>query len=59
VLAPYRPADRALQQRIAALRGRGIVVVEDLPGHARHRSELSCERVLVYRNARWVIQKQD
>jgi len=59
VLAPYRPADRALQKRIAALRGRGIVVVEDLPGHARHRDELDCDRELVRRQGRWVIRKAD
>lgn len=57
VLAPYRPDDRALQQRIAVLRGRGMVVVEDLPGHARHRAELACDRELVRRKGRWVIQK--
>lgn len=57
VLAPYRPADRLLQQRIAALRGRGLVVIEDLPGHARFRRELGCERELVRRGGRWVLQK--
>jgi ATP phosphoribosyltransferase regulatory subunit len=48
-----------LQQRIAALRGRGIVVVEDLPGHARHRLELDCDRELIRRKGRWVMQKRD
>jgi ATP phosphoribosyltransferase regulatory subunit len=57
VLAPYRPGDRALQQRIAALRGRGMVVIEDLPGHARHRADLGCDRELVRRKGRWIIQK--
>jgi ATP phosphoribosyltransferase regulatory subunit len=57
VLAPYRPADRALQQRIAALRGRGLVVIEDLPGHARFRRELGCARELQRRNGRWVLRK--
>jgi ATP phosphoribosyltransferase regulatory subunit len=57
VLAPYRPADRALTQRIAALRSRGIVVIEDLPGHARFRGELGCDRELVRRGGRWVLQK--
>jgi len=57
VLAPYRPADRTLTQRIAALRGRGIVVIEDLPGHARFRSELACDRELVKRAGRWIVQK--
>lgn len=57
VLAPHRPDDRALQQRIAALRGRGVVVVEDLPGHARYRGELGCERELVRRKGRWIVQR--
>ena len=58
VLAPYRPADRALTQRIAALRSRGIVVIEDLPGHARFRGELECDRELVLRAGRWAVQKR-
>ncbi len=57
VRAPYRPSDRALAQRIAVLRGRGIVVIEDLPGHARFRGELGCDRELVRRGGRWVLQK--
>ncbi len=57
VLAPYRPRDGALQRSIAALRGRGTVVIEDLPGHTRFRGELACERALVRRAGRWVIQK--
>ena len=57
VLAPCRPADRLLQQRIAALRGRGLVVVEELPGHARSRRELGCTRELVRRNGRWVLRE--
>ncbi len=56
VLAPYRPADRLLQQRIAALRGRGLVVIVDLPGHARFRGELGCERELVRSGGRWIMQ---
>ena len=57
VLAPYRPQDAALQRSIAELRARGTVVIEDLPGHARFRGELACERALVRSNGRWVIQK--
>ncbi len=59
VLAPYRPGDRALQQRIAGLRARGIVVVEEMPGHARFRGELDCARRMVRRNGRWILQKID
>ncbi|MGA0024695.1 MAG: ATP phosphoribosyltransferase regulatory subunit [Burkholderiales bacterium] len=57
VLAPYRPGDQALQRRIAALRGRGTIVVEDLPGHARYRGELGCDRQLVRRQGRWTVIK--
>jgi len=57
VLAPYCPNDGALQRRIAGLRSRGVVVIEDLPGHARYRGELGCERVLARRGGRWIIQK--
>jgi len=59
VLAPYRPADRALQRRIAALRSRGVVVIEDMPGHARFRDELGCARELVRRAGRWALQKRN
>ncbi len=57
VLAPYRPQDSALQRAIAGLRARGTVVIEDLPGHSRFRSELGCERVLVRHNGRWTARK--
>ncbi len=59
VLAPYRPADRDLARRIALLRSRGIVVIEDLPGHVRFRGELDCDRELVRRGGRWVLQKKN
>lgn len=57
VLAPYRPDDRALQKRISGLRQKGVIVIEDLPGHARYRAELACDRLLARRAGRWVIQK--
>jgi len=59
VLAPYRPADTLLQRRIAALRGKGTVVVEEMPGHARFRNELACDRVLVKRGGQWIIREID
>jgi hypothetical protein len=34
-----------------------MVVVEELPGHARHRAELGCDRELVRSKGRWLIQK--
>jgi ATP phosphoribosyltransferase regulatory subunit len=57
VLAPYKPRDKALQTRIAALRGRGVTVVVDLPGHAGTRRELRCDRRLMRRAGKWVVEK--
>lgn len=57
VLAPYLPNDAGLQRRIAALRARGEVVIVDLPGHAGSRSELGCNRKLVRRAGKWLIEK--
>ena len=57
VLAPYAPNDGALQRRIAALRARGTPVVVELPGHASTRSELGCDRRLVRRDGKWVVEK--
>ncbi|HET7596028.1 MAG TPA: ATP phosphoribosyltransferase regulatory subunit, partial [Burkholderiales bacterium] len=57
ILAPYLPRNAALQRRIEALRRRGEIVIEDLPGHAAARSELTCDRRLVRRGGRWIIVK--
>jgi len=57
VLAPYAPRDAALQRRIDALRSRGTVVVVDLPGHAGVRDETGCDRRLVRRAGKWVVEK--
>jgi ATP phosphoribosyltransferase regulatory subunit len=55
ILAPFAPRDRVLQARIAQLRARGTVVIEDLPGHRGQRAELGCDRRLVKRSGRWVV----
>jgi len=57
VLAPYRPADAALQRAVDALRARGEVVVDDLPGHAGTRGELGCNRRLEKRRGKWILKK--
>jgi ATP phosphoribosyltransferase regulatory subunit len=57
IRAPYRPRSGALRRRMEALRGRGEVVIEDLPGHARARAELGCDRRLVLRAGKWIVQK--
>jgi ATP phosphoribosyltransferase regulatory subunit len=57
VLAPYSPRNAQLQRRIAALRARGEVVIVDLPWHAGARAELGCDRRLVSRGGKWVIER--
>lgn len=57
ILAPYAVRDLRLQRRIDALRARGEVVVVDLPGHARSRAELGCDRKLVRRAGKWLVEK--
>ena len=58
ILAPHRPRDAALRRRVAALRGRGEAVIEDLPGHSGTRDELGCDRRLVRRGGKWAVEKQ-
>lgn len=58
VLAPWRPGDSALQRRIAALRQRGTVVIEELPGHAAARDELACDHALVRKGGQWVLRRR-
>ena len=57
ILAPYLPRNAALQRRIESLRNRGEIVVEDLPGHAGTGSDSGCDRRLVRRDGRWVVEK--
>lgn len=57
VLAPYAPSDKALSRRVGALRAAGTPVVIELPGHDRSRAELQCNKRLVRRAGRWVIEK--
>jgi ATP phosphoribosyltransferase regulatory subunit len=57
VLAPYAPNDPVLQRRIAALRARGTAVIVELPGHADTRGESGCDRRLVRREGKWLLEK--
>jgi ATP phosphoribosyltransferase regulatory subunit len=59
VRAPYLPGNADLQKRIGALRKAGHVVIVDLPGHAKSRAELACDRCLVLREGKWVVVKPD
>ena len=57
VLAPYAPQDAALQRRISALRQAGEIVVVDLPGHEKARTELGCDRRLQRVNGQWKVMR--
>ena len=58
ILAPYS-RDPALQNKIAALRDSGEIVVIDLPGHETARGELNCDRLLTLRNGLWEVDRID
>ncbi|MBS0335425.1 MAG: ATP phosphoribosyltransferase regulatory subunit [Proteobacteria bacterium] len=54
ILAPA-VRDARLAKKVAALRARGVVVVEELPGHEKFRSELGCTRRLAKQDGAWVL----
>jgi ATP phosphoribosyltransferase regulatory subunit len=56
ILAPENGRDAKLVAKVAALRRAGEIVIEELPGHARHQRELGCTRVLVKRGGRWQVR---
>ena len=56
VLAPYLPADAALQAEVARLRAGGAIVVSDLPGHEANRAELNCSQRLVVKVGTWTLE---
>ncbi len=55
ILAPHVD-DGALAAEIAALRAGGEVVVVALPGHEGTWNEAGCDRLLVMRDGRWVVE---
>jgi len=55
ILAPWE-SDAALQDKIAALRGAGEVVVHALPGHDKASWQPCCNRELTRRNGAWVVE---
>ncbi len=57
ILAPCANGKAKLAAKIEALRRAGEVVIEELPGHARHRRELGCTRQLVQRRGAWVVER--
>ena len=57
ILAPCANGNAKLAAKIEALRRAGQVVIEELPGHARHRRELGCSRELVRARGAWVVRR--
>jgi ATP phosphoribosyltransferase regulatory subunit len=57
IRAPCANGDAKLAAKVAALRAAGAVVIEELPGHARHRRELGCTRELVLERGTWVVKR--
>ena len=55
ILAPAPRGDAKLAKKIASLRNRGEIVVEDLPGHEKFRAELGCTRRLVREDGVWIV----
>jgi ATP phosphoribosyltransferase regulatory subunit len=56
ILAPCGVPDAQLQALVATLRGQGEVVMTALPGHDGTWREAGCDRALVRRDGRWVVQ---
>jgi ATP phosphoribosyltransferase regulatory subunit len=56
ILAPCVPPDAQLQALVATLRAQGEVVMTALPGHDGTWREAGCDRALVRRDGRWVVE---
>jgi len=55
ILAPWQH-DEGLRASVVALRDAGEVVIQALPGHDHALDEFACDRVLVERNGKWVVE---
>lgn len=56
ILAPWGE-DSGLRAAIVALRTKGEIVIEALPGHDGSWQETGCDRQLVLRDGRWAVEK--
>ncbi len=54
IFAPYS-ADKDLQAAIEVLRADGHVIIQELPGHEQHRTELGCDRRLEKQGSQWQV----
>lgn len=55
ILAPW-PQDADLQDAVARLRAAGEIVVAALPGHEGTWAEAGCDRQLVLRQGKWIVE---
>jgi ATP phosphoribosyltransferase regulatory subunit len=56
ILAPVVAIDAALTEAVSALRAAGETVIEALPGHEGTWSEAGCDRQLVLRAGKWIVE---
>jgi ATP phosphoribosyltransferase regulatory subunit len=56
ILAPAG-GDSDLRKVVAELRAEGKVVIEALPGHEGTWGEIGCDRLLVLRTGKWIVEK--
>jgi ATP phosphoribosyltransferase regulatory subunit len=55
ILAPWAQ-DKGLREAMAELRANGEIVIEALPGHDGTWLEAGCDRRLVLRDGRWIVE---
>jgi ATP phosphoribosyltransferase regulatory subunit len=55
ILAPW-PEDAGLRAEVTRLRAAGEIVVAALPGHAGTWEETGCDRQLVQRQGKWIVE---
>jgi ATP phosphoribosyltransferase regulatory subunit len=58
VLAPWRE-DPGLREQVRRLRAEGEIVVSDMPGQVPEGQAFECDRELVERAGRWIVQPRD
>jgi ATP phosphoribosyltransferase regulatory subunit len=56
IRAPWG-TDTALRAKIAELRQQGEIVIQALPGHENDQDEFDCDRVVVFSNGIWTLDK--
>jgi ATP phosphoribosyltransferase regulatory subunit len=58
ILAPWRE-DPGLREQVRRLRAEGEIVVSDMPGQVPEGQAFECDRELVERAGRWIVQPRD